>query len=409
MRVVITVAVWGRHYAAEFADYSAASLLAADNLPRLATRHQVSFHIVTTRADRIWLADHPSIKRLAQYCSVVWDTIEEHGIDIARIPDASDDRKYTLLSRLQNLAFAMSNNYDAIVFDYADFVWANGSLTATIEDLSDGAEAVLSFGLPIDRKSARPAIEAGRDPQGILTVSAPRLAAIACDHLHRDARLRFWTGPEFTPRPTYLLWNVGDQGLLIRAYHQTVLALRVKHDDPTFRRGIERGSLDGYFTSCLAADGCMRHATDSDRVLVVSLYDAPYSAVLRDGSREQALQDSLASLISPAQRRLAEIPIRVKARLTDTDAWLRAEEASGALIARMHETARFDATAFDLVNPRNDLENAVREKTVADWIYRRLLLRFAHTPLGARLRRWLGPSARSLRKRVEGWVYRTER
>ena len=411
MRVLITVAVWGRKYAAAFADYALASQLSANNLPRLAATHQITYHIVTTGADRDWLVRQPAVRHLDDMCRIHWDLIESHGINLDHVPTGFDDKKYVFLSQLQNFAFALSPDYDALVFNYADFVWADGSLSATLAQLNDDADAVLSFCLPVDRKSGMRALDSCRDAgSGVLALPGRMLARIAIDHLHRDAQLHFWDASRFTARPTYLLWRVTGQGVLIRAYHQTVLALRIKHADASFRLGIMRGSLDGYFTSHLATQGRVRHAVDSDDVLVISLYDAPYSAVLREESREQALARTLESAISQSQRRFAEVAIRVKAECTDVEAWRRVEQGSGLLLRHFHAVTPFDADAFERLHVEtSDLDNALRQRTFGDWIYRTLLLRLAHSTFGGTLKGILGESSRSLRHNFERWIYRSKR
>jgi hypothetical protein len=156
-----------------------------------------------------------------------------------------------------------------------------------------------------------------------------------------------WDGPEFTTTPTYLIWPVAGEGLVVRAYHQTVLALRVKVDDPNFRAGIRRGSLDGYFSTQIAETGTLRFADDSDQVHVFSLYEATGNTRLRAGqNREWALEHCLRNSVSPRQREFASIPIRVRRQVSDADAWLSVEERSRAILNEVHDENPPDATAF---------------------------------------------------------------
>jgi hypothetical protein len=249
MRILLTVAAWGREYANLLANYSIASQLSPNNIPRLAARHNVTYHIVTNAADREWMARQPQLAQLEQYCDVHWDLMEAHNLDPKKVPRGNDDRKYPFLSLLQNLAFAKSGDFDAIVFNYADFIWSDGSLDNAVTMLREDVDAVLSFCLPVDQTSGKAALDRRQlESQAIRNIPPRELARIAIDHLHRETRLRIWDAPSFTSWPSYLLWPVGSEGLLVRAYHQTVLALRVDRTDPTFHRGISRGSLDGDYT-----------------------------------------------------------------------------------------------------------------------------------------------------------------
>lgn len=407
MKILLSTAVWGRKYVDLVADYSVASLLAPKNIPSLAEKHDVTCHFVTTREDFERLREKPSMALLEKHCHVIWDLMEDHGIVPDRIPRGIDDKKYPFLSRLQNIAITRSLDYEAVVFNYADFIWADGSLREAIGMLREDADAVLSFCLPVDLKSGMRALDEHRSPgAGILDVQPRALSRIAVENLHREAQLRFWEGPKFTNWPTYILWRVGHDGILIRAYHQTVLALRVTPNDPIFRNGITRGSLDGYFTSFLAESGRVVHATDSDSVMVFSLYETTYSSRSWDVSREEALTQCLRVSISEGQRRFAEVPIRVKQSLDEPELWTKLEKDSWTALAAIQDATPFDRDAYEQMSvDTGDIEATLRDKTVTDWLYRHVLQRLAMGPVGALLKRHAGGPMRRLRLALERWIY----
>src|SRR5262245_8462742 len=140
MKILISVAVWGRPYAATFAEESLASQLSPGNLPRLADDHTVTYHIVTSRKDARWLLRQRNVQALDRVCGIIWDFIEDHDYDARLIPAGFDDEKYPFLSRLQNISIARSLDHDVLVFNYADFVWADGALSNTIEMMADGSQ-----------------------------------------------------------------------------------------------------------------------------------------------------------------------------------------------------------------------------------------------------------------------------
>jgi hypothetical protein len=406
MRVLISVAIWGRDYTATFVEYSLASQLASQNIPQLASRHHVTYQIITTNDDRQWLRHQPPINKLEKYCSIDWTMMEDQGIDATSIPVDTDNRKYPFLSRLQNLAFERSNNYDALVFNYADFIWANGSLSNSIGMLGDDTDAVLSFCLPIDQPTGMKALDRYRNNEA-LDLPARELGRIAIDHLHPEARLRFWNSPAFTNCPTYLLWSVDTEGIVIRAYHQTVFALRVRHDDVDFGLGIREGTLDGYFTSMLTANSRVVHATDSDGVFVFSLYRTAVDTILHDRSREEMLTTTLKCLVTPAQRHFAEVPIRIKAEFTNIEKWEGVERESGDLLRGFHQTVPFDQGAYDRVRLGTDgSPPRLQYDSIGDWVYRGILVRFANSPAGAALKKVLGHSARKTRLAIQRLIYR---
>lgn len=403
MKVLLTAAAWGRNYAELLAQYSLASQLSPNNLPRLGREHDVTYHIVTTVADYDWLRRQPSVTTLAHHCTIVWDLMENHGYRPDTVPADLDDRKYPFLSLLQNLAFARSRDHDAIVFNYADFIWADGSLTNAVDMLKDDVDAVLSFCLPVDQTSGIAALDksrAGKDD--VLNLPPRQLARLAIDHLHKEAQLRIWNAPQFTRSPSYMIWPVGSDGLIIRAYHQTILALKVKHGDPQFSAGIVRGSLDGYFSSIVGRSGRVVHAADSDVVMAFSLYHTNINSVARDMTSRESLTRILGLTASEEQRRFVEVPIRVKADFSERKAWTEIERQSRAEIDEIHRAVPFDREAYERFHDeRGDLADSLRPRTRIELLYRRCAPIFIQSPLGMWIRRVAGGPARKMRLGVE--------
>ena len=347
MKILISNAVWGRSYCSIFARYSVATLLAEGNLPALARRASIIFHVVTTKHDREWLVNEPAIVELAKYCAVEWELMQDFGIG----KPTAGGGKYQLLTALQNIGIARAAiDQDAIVFNYADFIWSDGSLPASVDLLSQDGEridAVLGFCLPVDRDAALPEIDRARreGTVGVVELAPHEGARIAIKNIHREAKIRFWDGPEFTIFPTYLIWPAEDYGILVRAYHQSILALRVSPKDPNFARGIRHGTLDGSFTAQLAEDETktFSFATDSDRVLIFSLYETRLDSRLPRGeTRESSLIKLLKRHVPPEQRRFADHPIYVRTKAGGEDVWERISTTSQQVLDHAQEEAFFD-------------------------------------------------------------------
>jgi hypothetical protein len=431
MRIFLSVALWGRKYAETFAQYSLASQLAQGNLPLLGGKHQLTYHIVTTRRDADWLRAQPTCRCLEQHCKVVWDLIEDHGYGLALIPTGPDGEKYPFLSRLQNISIARSIEHDVIIFNYADFIWTDGALSRAIDMMRGDVDAILTFCPPVDSKKAKQALDAigTGERTDALSLPARAGAGIVVDHLHREARRRIWGASTFTSLPTYLIWPVGDQGLLLRAYHQTVLALRVRPDDPGYRGGIARASLDGYFTATLAESGRVEFAADSDQVLVFSLYETRVNSSLRRGeNREQAMRKCLREFVSEGQRRFAEVPLFIKRDFTDSAAWEATARESWRILSHFHLTTPCDRAAFDEAHDafgniasleqrwqRPKLETAGAMLAYAlvmlrIWFYRTIMSRHLAGRLGRLVKRSLGRArAREWRLWMEHWVFSKRR
>ncbi len=369
MRILITVAIWGRDYAETFVNYSLASQLANGNLPTLSRKHEVVYHISTTRECEAWLRTSPSIKLLRTFCTIDWDLIEDLGLNADTLPRGSGGAKYSLLSDLQNNAIKKSLAFDAISFNYADFIWSNGALVNAFEKLEEDTDAVLSFCMPVDlidgKRDLDDFVVTGDD--GIRTIALEQrdAAALTCRNLHREAKLRFWDKPPFTITPTYILWPVDDEGIVVRAYHKTVLAMRVPRSSHWYANGIVEGSLDGFFTTALAADSVVYEVSSSDEGLVFSLYGTDVETKIGGPSRlnwlnydrVQALKDCLADLVSTEQKAFALSHFEIRKDYRTPERWKDVADVSRATLSRFHEdvekcTAKLpDQSANNVANP----------------------------------------------------------
>lgn len=301
MRILISTAAWGDHYRKLFADWSLASLLAPGNLPALAARHYVTLQIVTRREDVRWLWSHLAVDRLQEFADLDLILMEDRGI--TEIPDERSPMKYEMVTKLQNIAIRTACRHDAVIFNYADFIWSDESLPNAVGLLGD-ADAVLGFCLPVDLERGKGALS-NHCRDNALTVHPRELAAIALDNLHAEANYRFWDAREFSRFPSYTIHPNGG-GVEVRAYHQTALVARTR----ALEGGIRCGTLDGEFTAQLARSGPVVHADDSDRVMVISLHDGVSNPHMRGGRRDQIMRE-FAARCSPEQRAFAQVPLRI--------------------------------------------------------------------------------------------------
>jgi len=351
MKILISNAVWGDSYCSIFTRFSLASLLSPGNIPALARKAAITCHIVTTEHDRDRLLYESALDELKRHCTIEWEVIEDFGFH--KPPTGPGGEKYPFLSALQNIAIVRSLDHDAIAFNYADFIWADGSLTAAVAMLVDGGaqtDAVMAFCVPVDRDWALPALETHRlaGTAGVIDLPPRAAARIVIERMHREARLRFWDGPFVTNLPTYLMWPVDGQGVVLRAYHQSILAMRVRSDDPRFPHGILRGSLDSSFGGQLAKSGAVCVANDTDKILVFSLYHTPVdSRVPPSITREMSLRSVLQADVLPEQRHFAEFPFFFRLRDGDEAKWKSVTEESWHILEEVQRTTEFDQAVYD--------------------------------------------------------------
>lgn len=353
-KIFISVAVWGSDYTATFVALSLATQLSKNNIPRVSLDCEIIYHIITTHEDKRWLEKQPQMIQLQNYCQLEWDFIgneNEPGV----IPKGIHSDKYFFLSVLQNIAMNRAIHSDLIIFNYADFIWADGSIYHLIQPFDNGIDAVVSFCLPVDQHAGSTAIKAFAHPtspqEGDAITLPPRTAVdIALNCLHREAERRFWDDKEFTVTPTYILWRVENEGIIITAYHQTILALRVNTQSPFYHNGIITSSLDGFYSAVLAANGQLFHATNSDDIFVFSLYDTVLdSAIAGQFSREDSVRACLGGSVTEKQRDLALHPIEVRKSYLNESLWNQAKIDATQILKKLHADTRFDPELYNAI------------------------------------------------------------
>jgi len=358
---------------------SLASQLSPNNIPNLSHQHSIKYHIITRREDVGMLKTHKNWNALTQYASIEVEFIEDIVVS-GGVPQGMDSEKYNFLSILQNRAISYSIKHDIIIFNYSDFIWSDGSLSNIVSRFyNDCVKSLLTFCLPVDHDSGVDALQAYRqESAGIsaLTISPRDCAALALNNLHRETKLRYWDDPTFSNTPTYLLWRVDDQGAIIRAYHQTILAMRVQPEDPEYLRGIQFGSLDGSYSNVVGERGGAVIADDSREIFAFSLYDTTINtAVTRYPTRFGVMQ-RLLTRIPLVQRGYAEQPIYVRAGTDDAaEEWAVVAKQSGLILQQYHRGIDFNPKVFQYrMTTKNVKQIAVLLIRIALAICRRMKL-----------------------------------
>ena len=153
-RVFISVALWGNQYAKDFVNFSIGTLLSKGNIPAIASECEVTYEILTTSSDKEWMQSQEQIKKLAKYCNIEWLFIEELYPENFVSGKIIGD-KYTFLSALQNHALKRASKSDIIIFNYADFIWADGSISNIILDFIDDVDAIMTFCMRVKDREVR--------------------------------------------------------------------------------------------------------------------------------------------------------------------------------------------------------------------------------------------------------------
>lgn len=326
--------------------------MASKNIIEVVKKHQLTLDIITTKADYINLK-----KGLEEFQlnlgKINYTFIEEIGHLKKNIPGEVGNQKYSFLTELQNEALKNSDDYDYIIFNYSDFIWSNGSLINLVEMLTGNEDAVLGFCLPVDKQNFINEVRLNENEYftaGVLELENKKSIQLALNSLHRETKLRFWESPNFTIFPSYLIWSVPEEGLILRAYHQTILALKTKLK--YLKDGISgQGSLDGYVSSLVAERGRYKIADDSNKVFIYSLYETGLDSLAPPWiTREESLARSLVQYIKVPQRELAKVAIKIQKEKIDEKKWKEVEKRSLEEINNIHDAVEFNGTLYAYKN-----------------------------------------------------------
>lgn len=198
------VVVWGT-YIETMQHALLPSLLAPGNLPALSQR--VQFDIACPDSDRKQITAHPAHAALCQYADVRFISLD---------PTAHTTIHAALSAgQAPTLADAARDQAGVLVFS-PDVAISDGALRA-VEGY--GAQAVLVASVRVRLEEGLRALAAG-------DFSPRTFARIILDHPHPVTQSLTVRVPFVSKWPSHLYWWVGDEGLLVRAFHLHPLYVR---------------------------------------------------------------------------------------------------------------------------------------------------------------------------------------
>ncbi len=288
--VLISNPVWGKKNCEIFCNYNLRSLLYSGNIPTLLKNYNIKFLILTKQTDIDFFKNNKYFNSLESRIDV----------DFYIYKDKLFKNKYKTLTFLQNISIKLAEDQDFIVFNYADFFWANKSLVNSILSLKDSKKKFLSFFcLPIDILSAKRFVDKNNK------VEITGASKFALKNLHSEAQLRFWGQKYFSYTPTFILFKVDKLGIIIRAYHQTVLVAKVDSSNTILNNKIRGNSLDEYFSSKYNHND-FEIVENNKKIMVFALCDWDYTTAIKNKkSMEKILKNSFRRL-NQSHRKLSE-------------------------------------------------------------------------------------------------------
>lgn len=233
--VLISNPVWGKKYCKDFCNYSLKSLLYKGNIDKLKKKYKITLYVLTTKDDVDFIKNNKYFNLIPKEVSVKFHIFKKKVFS-----------KFSTITKLQNISISYSKPFNYIIFNYADFIWANFSLTNVVDELNKSKKNFLTFFcLPVKGNNLKKFIRSNNE------ISVKKLRNFSLYNLHRYATLRFWNDLEFTLTPTFIIFPLKKRGIIVSAYHQTILAASTNQNNKLLRSGIKGITLDEYFSSVM--------------------------------------------------------------------------------------------------------------------------------------------------------------
>lgn len=222
------VVVWGAKYAQFFVDTCLPSLLAAGNLPFLASKMRLLF-TVHADAEAIAVIDaSPAFAKLCEVCETLFIEVPERLLALTRNPNTPSDLRYrqTLqVAAAQNdiSARLAAEKGAALLYVVPDWVVSENCFKAMYEDMASGKEVAVFPVVICDRNALVGEI---RQPEATtISLAEDRLATLAVKHMHQSwAQFAGGDGEIYARQfPAWLWWRFGNAGLVMHAYHWTTV------------------------------------------------------------------------------------------------------------------------------------------------------------------------------------------
>ncbi len=380
MRILISTIFWGKDYFDNFAGYSLPSILSENNAPLVSKTHPITLLVLTERRFIDAFKKEAVYRQSSDIIHYDFRALEEYGFNTTRIPGGFDGKKYQFLSVCQNIAIGLSLTYDIHIFNYADFIWADGALGNIILQFRQyDIFALLGFCIPVDEDSVKPVLSANKiKNHGAINLQSSRAVGIALDHMHPEARERNWESRHIHNFPSYLYWEVEKEGVIVRAFHQTLIATAPMRGSQVYNAGITHGTLDGNFSSEISRAEKTRMATDSDAIFIFSMYRAFLKFPPRRKSKAETMRAFAGAHLKPEHLINFQTPIRMKRIETTQEAlWEQKEEASLQVLEFIKDCvhgapANLDAEVGVLASWKNPKAFSAARSFASSWIAPRI-------------------------------------
>jgi hypothetical protein len=308
-RFTLSTVIWGEDYVRAFLEVSALALLAPGNLPALASRYPVRYHIQTDPEGERLLAASPVIRRIADIVPLDIEASIRPEAETA-LPNEETIDKFPVWS------MALNRTLDKAIPDRSwvilwgpDSLFADNSLAHVAELVEKGAKAVCVGGsLIVDRAAMLAAIAPYRTEGEASPLSIPPrvLARLAFDHRHPGFRCHDYDSDGFTHWPCFINFPIPGEGMLVRNFHTSPIAFQMVRP----LHILPKDTVDLLFLSLLLKGGePVAYVNNTDDICVANMAGPNEGRKIIPGRpRPDILGKFVKHWTTPLHRKHARIP-----------------------------------------------------------------------------------------------------
>jgi hypothetical protein len=244
----IAMVLWGDHFLDLFERYLLPSLLAAENLPYLAAKHETKLVIYTREFDLARIEKIPILARVREKVHLQIISFPDNLIDIF---GGFQRDPYTVMSTVHVAALTTAKAYNAnFIFLAPDIILADNFLK-TIEQKRNSGKLLLFFGgIMLNeegfRENVLPEIETD---QQIISVTPKELIKLSLPHFHGDTLTNIYSKNMQRDSASVMIWPLAKEGFFMHGFNHTPFL--VSKDILNFYDGAFFGTIDGEFLSTI--------------------------------------------------------------------------------------------------------------------------------------------------------------
>jgi hypothetical protein len=263
MKTIVGFPVWGNEYIEIFQRYIFPQQLTPGNLLSLGRGSSIYIY---TKKEEISKFNIIDFKKTLSKININLLFIEIDNI-ILRFNEKINN-KYSLVTKIQNHLLSQSQEYEAIIFGYADAYFSNNSYLNSLRYLNEGYDLVLCPGLNVNKNEF---IKYLTDNNISQIFDNTILANIALNNLHALTYSRFIDHEYMNNYPSQLLFGKKNECISILSFHKHPVIIKVQKDNRFFKN--INNSLDDDFVDRLIDMSLkVKNISNSNDMIIIGLH-----------------------------------------------------------------------------------------------------------------------------------------